>query len=64
MLKIKEDKWSKYGGWVFVIPLALQLVWDGITGRPYDSDFVQLYLFGGFMAVVALLCARKIGPRS
>ena len=63
MLNIKEDKWKKYGGWVFVVPLVLQLMWDGIIGRPYDSDLVQLYLFGGFMAGGALFCAGKIGSR-
>lgn len=63
MLKIEKEKWSKYGGWVFFIPLALQLIWDGIKGRAFNDLFIEVYLFGGFMAVVALLCARKIGSR-
>ncbi len=61
MLNIKEDRWRRYGGWIFVAPLVLQLIWDGINGQSL-YDF-KAYVFGGFRAVVALLCAGKIGSR-
>ncbi len=63
MLNIKEDRWGKYGGWIFFIPLVLQLIWDSVKGQPFNGFFIEVYFFGGFMAVVALLCAGKIGSR-
>ena len=64
MLKIGESKWVKYGGWIFVIPWILQLIWDSINGQhTLTIDFIEGYWFGGFMAVVALFCAGKLGSR-
>lgn len=63
MPNIKKDNWGKYGGWIFVIPLVSQLIWGGINGQSFNEFFVEVYLFGGFMSVVALFCAGKISSR-
>lgn len=60
MTNIKETKWRRYGGWIFVAPIVLNFFIERPNSFAY---FLEVYIFGGFMAIVALFLAGKIGKQ-